>query len=824
MKKRVGAVILILVMVMSLIPAAVLADDTVPAGAEAVSEMPAAEEPEILIEEPAAPVAEESFAGSDEEPIAGPDEESAIMEDSSGIWQEEPSGDSLTAAVMAEGTDPTPIDLPTITLTPPYIGLTTWEVDAADYISLPEDAPYYLEGTPVWGRNTGTEQDPYIGGTYIGTFEEGKTYYIYLPQLTAKSGYYWDTPAYGLSSTTVIGGCYVGYKGITNGDNGIISYGPVIAFQPVPIPSGVSLGVKSIDLSFMKPVAGFSAAGMTAESKVLQGLQSNHCQIVEAKWYEEIPNADLSDDETDPKPVFTGTFEEGKTYYMRVVLSPKEGFRFLSGSDDEDEGTKLKVYGAESLYDTLRVSENSTGAGSGYGVVIVSVKPDVYIDLPTITFTPPFAGQSTNDVSAADCVTLPEGARYYLEDQPIWGKNTSFNQNPYIGGAYNGTFEEGKTYYLYLSKLTAETDCYWNTDFDGLSGMTVIGGQYVNHMTATYSGNGITTFSPVIAFTPQPVPTGVVTRLFGSNRYSTSLAIATQLKKENGGGKFSSIVLARGTEFPDALAGGYLANVKNAPIILIRDNKPVSHKDNQMVAKWIKANLKSGGTIYVLGSTAALPKSHVDLVKSGFKVKRLEGKNRFGTNAAILEAIGTNGIDEVIVTTGRSFPDALCASALDMPLLILDTTKTKELSKEQKAYLAKLKNPTFYVVGPASVIPATFETQLSDYGTVKRIATDKNAMNRSVQIAETLCPKPQGVALAVNDPYPDGLCGGVIANKHKAPLLLVKKGSEAKATAYAKARALYQGLVFGANKDTVVPNISVSKILPKAKIVHSEYK
>ena len=315
-----------------------------------------------------------------------------------------------------------------------------------------------------------------------------------------------------------------------------------------------------------------------------------------------------------------------------------------------------------------------------------------------------------------------------------------------------------------------------------------------------------------------------VLRLFGSNRYSTSLAIATRLKEMNGGQPFGSIVLARGTEFPDALAGGYLATVKKAPIILIRDNKPTSHKDNQMVAKWIKANLKSGGTIYVLGSTAAIPKTHVDLVKSGFKVKRLEGKNRFGTNAAILEAIGTKGVNEVVVTTGRDFPDALCASALDKPLLILDTTKTKTLSGEQKAYLKKLSKPTFYVVGPTSVIPSTFETQLKTYGTVKRIAKDKDPVKRSVMIAQELCKSPAAVALAVRDPYPDGLCGGVLANKIGAPLLLIKSGSEAQPASYVAGQSIKTGVVFGSS-NAAVTDASVRKVFPGSfEIKILEYK
>lgn len=55
-------------------------------------------------------------------------------------------------------------------------------------------------------------------------------------------------------------------------------------------------------------------------------------------------------------------------------------------------------------------------------------------------------------------------------------------------------------------------------------------------------------------------------RMAGSDRYQTSLAIAEYF---NTFGKFDSVVIATGQDFPDALAGSVMASKFNAPILLV---------------------------------------------------------------------------------------------------------------------------------------------------------------------------------------------------------------------------------------------------------------
>lgn len=867
MKKRVGSLFLILLLLTSLISTAVWADETDPGGTEAIDEAQA----EIPADAGLDALSDEAVTESDSEAAV------PIMGASPRVWLTATSGGGISVV----GPEDSQGDAKLFFVEAGQTFEVSTEVPAGSAISL-------------------TAQ-PSAGKIFKGWYRYWNSTEPELVSSEASYSYTMPTD-YGDTLTAVFDS---------------ESTAPKVTYL-----SRVNLLVKA-------PLPGQTTETYTAIKRVL--LQTTyHCRITEASWHAELPTLDSSDAtpvfsgalEEGKTYYIRAKIETDEGYAFKKAGEPE-------GADPTIVNIKRAAlpYGNELAV----TNEWVGGSYKSMGIVVVAFGPDVPIALPALELTPPKAGQNATNVNAADCIRMTAGEHCYLSDprwvinsgtseapaiggvyegifapgQTYYIKATLVTNDGYIwkmsgnevrrmavdGGTLvyiNSSGSDGTTTngYLAIDALIAFTPTYtpriWlevtsggtisgvGPDnggaamlFDVNAGQTIelTGGYYqfapgstVSLTAVPASGNTFkgwyrmwNSTSPELVsssaryeytlptqsgdtltavFTSQSQEAGTVTRLYGSNRYKTCLSIATQLKKENGGKKFKSIVLARGTDYPDALAGGYLANVKNAPIILIRDNAKVSHSDNQRVAKWIKANLEPKGTIYVLGSTAAIPKSHVDLVKSGFKVKRLEGKNRFGTNAAILEAIGTKGINEVIVTTGRDFPDALCASALDKPLLIVETKKSKEkkLDLKQKAYLAKLKNPTFYVVGPTSVIPATYETQLREYGNVKRIATDKNAMPRSVQIAEALCPNPQAVALAVNDPFADGLCGGVIANKHKAPLLLVKKGSEAGAAAFVKSKGVYQGLVFGSNKDIVVPNSSVSQILPKAKIVNSEYK
>ena len=286
-------------------------------------------------------------------------------------------------------------------------------------------------------------------------------------------------------------------------------------------------------------------------------------------------------------------------------------------------------------------------------------------------------------------------------------------------------------------------------------------------------------------------PSEGILRICGDNRFLTSLAIANKLKENLGVSEFKAVVLATGMNFPDALAGGYLANQKEAPIILISEGA----ENRAKVVDYIKANLaKDGGTIYVLGSEGAVKEAWLEPLKD-FTIKRLEGSDRYLTNIAILNEIGVKAGDDILVATGANYADALSASGVAMPILLV----SKELKADsQVPYLDSLKGSKFHILGAEAAVAGSIEDALKAYGDVDRVAGDSRYAT-STAIAEKFVADPKGVALAYGMNFPDGLCGGPLAIRSGHPLILANNPDTARAAAaeYAKAHSLTSGVVFG---------------------------
>ncbi|MDD7386517.1 MAG: cell wall-binding repeat-containing protein, partial [Firmicutes bacterium] len=283
---------------------------------------------------------------------------------------------------------------------------------------------------------------------------------------------------------------------------------------------------------------------------------------------------------------------------------------------------------------------------------------------------------------------------------------------------------------------------------------------------------------------------GEIRRIYGKTRYETSFAIADELKDTLEVETFDTIIVANGANFPDALAGSYLAAQKNAPILLTQE------KMDADVLAYVRENLSKGGKVYILGGTAAVSQAFEDgLKEAGITSERLSGKTRYDTGLKILEKAGLNG-NEILVCTGESFADALSVSAAGRPILLVKGTDIK-LTAAQEEYLKTLEGDyTFYIIGGTAAVSADLETALEAYGNVERIS-GKGRYETSVAVAEKFFKNVKKVALAYAMDYPDGLCGGTLACKLGAPVLLVKPGQESAAAAYVAKNGIKQGVIFG---------------------------
>ena len=276
-------------------------------------------------------------------------------------------------------------------------------------------------------------------------------------------------------------------------------------------------------------------------------------------------------------------------------------------------------------------------------------------------------------------------------------------------------------------------------------------------------------------------------RISGEDRYETSYKVADALKEELDVEKFDSVIIATGKNFADALAGSYLSVVKEAPILLTNgkaDNIAKLHE-------YIKENVITGGTIYILGGDAAVPKVVESI--NGYVTRRLSGDTRYNTNIEILKEAGIAG-DAIIVATGKSFADSLSASATKLPILLVRPGNT--LNAEQKEILEGMKN--IYIVGGEGAVDESYAKELETYGTVERVY-GASRYDTSVAIANTFFGNVDTAVAASGKNFPDGLCGGSFAAAMNAPLILTADGKATAASEYIQGENIGFGYVLGGN-------------------------
>lgn len=255
-------------------------------------------------------------------------------------------------------------------------------------------------------------------------------------------------------------------------------------------------------------------------------------------------------------------------------------------------------------------------------------------------------------------------------------------------------------------------------------------------------------------------------RLAGIHRYDTSILCSDSLKMQMGLEEYKNIVVASGEDYPDALAGSYLAKVKDAPILL---TSPVM---DELTAEYIKYNLKADGTVYILGGTGVVSAELEEmLADKNIKAERLAGKTRYETNIAILEEAGVKD-EDILVCSGNGFADSLSASAVGLPIMLVNT----EITEYQQEYLAALDTQNIYLIGGEGAVNEDVEQHLNKGYNVQRLA-GKTRYVTSALVAKEFFPKANNVVLAYAQNFPDGLSGGPLAMSLDAPLLLVDNNS-----------------------------------------------
>ncbi|HXR42912.1 MAG TPA: cell wall-binding repeat-containing protein, partial [Acidothermaceae bacterium] len=274
---------------------------------------------------------------------------------------------------------------------------------------------------------------------------------------------------------------------------------------------------------------------------------------------------------------------------------------------------------------------------------------------------------------------------------------------------------------------------------------------------STSTSNAVTTINVLSSHASTwDVEAAQVGRIGGADRIATAVAVS---KDSFPAGNAGAVVLARADDYPDALVGAPLAAAKNAPLLLTQGAQlPKATSDE------ITRVLPAGGTVYVLGGTAAVPDSVVKQLKSsGLTVVREAGADRYATAVAVATELGDP--TTVLLATGTNFPDALAAgpAAAHLHGVVL-LTAGSVLPTATSTYLSAHAGSTYAVGGPAvKADPAATPLSGAD-----RFAT-------AATVASTLFASPAMVGIATGQAFPDALSGGAQLARADAPLLLATK-------------------------------------------------
>ncbi|KAA8666394.1 cell wall-binding repeat-containing protein [Clostridium sp. HV4-5-A1G] len=146
------------------------------------------------------------------------------------------------------------------------------------------------------------------------------------------------------------------------------------------------------------------------------------------------------------------------------------------------------------------------------------------------------------------------------------------------------------------------------------------------------------------------------TRLWGQNRYETSIKIAEQLNF-NG-----QVVVVNGENFPDALSIAPIAAEKSMPIILTLPNTlPES------AANYVKNNKIT--KTYIIGEKDVVSDNIANSFPNSERIWNsnyvYNGSSRYDTNIAVLNKFRNDlNLSNIYLASGENFPDALAGSAL----------------------------------------------------------------------------------------------------------------------------------------------------------------
>jgi len=266
-----------------------------------------------------------------------------------------------------------------------------------------------------------------------------------------------------------------------------------------------------------------------------------------------------------------------------------------------------------------------------------------------------------------------------------------------------------------------------------------------------------------------------IARDFGDSRYATAFAVSESSFAS--GSVETTVVVATGEDFADALAGSSLAGVHGSPLLLVHETV----LDDLMV----EIDRLGATDVVLIGGTGVISTDIEDGLAAEYNVKRVFGANRFETAAEVareVAAFGGNTADAYFVR-GDDFADAISVSpfaySTQTPVLLVQTTGVPTWTED---VIDELGVTSGMIAGGVGAVDANAEADLETllgaplvrWAGLSRFETAALAAQWHVD---------QGLAtfgyvgIATGYNFPDALGGGAAAGANGGVLLLTRVDS-----------------------------------------------
>ncbi|WP_291036643.1 family 43 glycosylhydrolase [Herbiconiux sp.] len=262
---------------------------------------------------------------------------------------------------------------------------------------------------------------------------------------------------------------------------------------------------------------------------------------------------------------------------------------------------------------------------------------------------------------------------------------------------------------------------------------------------------------------PEPEPT-VVDRIAGADRYE----VAVNTSKAGFADGSSTVYVASGAVFPDALSAAPAATVAGAPILLTTTaDLPAG------VAAEIK---RLGATkIVIVGGTATVSANVEAALKKLGTVARIGGADRYEASRNIAKAAFPDGAPTAVLSAGTKFADALSAGAAidgDGPVILVKGTAST-LDAATKKLLNDLDVKSIAIAGGEASVSAGIQTDAAKIAdTIRLGGADRYEASRSIN--DHFFTEADHVLLATGLKFSDALAGSAYGPRMDAPLFTVK--------------------------------------------------